>query len=467
MPFALRRWLLAAASTSLLLSGIAEAAWKTEVVDTYHVGKFSSMAVDASGTVHISYYDAANGNVKYAVNSIGTWHTEVVAPVGTASLWAYTSIAVDAGGAPQIVYYDDNQDALRLAAKSNGAWLTETVDSGAGGITAFFPSIAVDSSGKPHVSYMFNQGSSASGNLRYAVKSGSAWSVQTVDTDGNTGFHTSIAVDSSGRPHISYVRYPAPGNLSSSILKYATRASVTAAWTIEDVDSSVPVTHTAIALDATGVPQISYHDWDNGYLLYATRGGGSWTIASVDRTANVGRYSSIAVAPTGTPHISYYDITNQRLKYATLGAQGWTNEVVDSAGAVGSYSDIALDPSGRPHISYYDSTVPFALKHAVAIPPPDRQPPAGEVVQLSPREFPYKVTVETRCAESFLRLCLRTEITRVCVGGNCFDVRDPRGPICLRCRLALSAAIGIGAGVIGGMLLAGRRPRPGRASPPP
>src|SRR4029079_13328237 len=99
-------------------------------------------------------------------------------------------------------------------------------------ITAFFPSIALDDSGSSHVSYLFMQGGRVRGALRYAVKSGGTWKIETVASDGDTGFDTSIAVGPSGQVHISYVCYPGPGDLSSSILRYATRTGVVGPWTI-------------------------------------------------------------------------------------------------------------------------------------------------------------------------------------------------------------------------------------------
>lgn len=449
-----RRLFVAVTFLALFTHAANAVTWKIETVDTNVVGKFSSIAMDPAGTIHISYYDGRNGNVKYAAYSGGAWHIEIVASVGAASLWAFTAITVNLAGVPHIAFYDDNQDALKLAVRVGSAWSIETID--VQGIIAFFPSIALDASGNTHVSYLFMQGSSISGKLRYAVKSGTSWSVETVDKDGDTGYYTSIAVEGSGQPHISYIRYPSPGDKSSSILKYTTRSATGGSWTIDDVDLTVPKAYTGIALDASSVPHISYHDWDNGYLMYGIRSGGTWTTGFVDETANVGRFSSIAINSSGTPHIAYYDITNKYLKYATLGTQGWSTEVVDASSSVGSYCDIALDPSGIPHISYYDATFPLALKHAAMLQGPMFPPQDGEVVTINPPEFPYKVTAEIKCTESILGLCLRKELRRICIGPNCFDVPKLKPP-CVRCYLALSGVIGLAAGAIGQIYLRRRK----------
>ena len=55
--------------------------------------------------------------------------------------------------------------------------------------------------------------------------------------------------------------------------------SALAGWDIETVDSTGDVgTYTSIALDANGYPHISYHDEDNGNLKYACFNGTTCTL---------------------------------------------------------------------------------------------------------------------------------------------------------------------------------------------
>jgi hypothetical protein len=98
-------------------------------------------------------------------------------------------------------------------------WTVEVVDSL--GYVGKFPSIAIDADGFPHISYR-NKDSEVNGSLKYAVKTASgAWLIEEPDTVGNVGRHTSLALDAGGLPHISYF------DESNLDLKYARGRPVT------------------------------------------------------------------------------------------------------------------------------------------------------------------------------------------------------------------------------------------------
>jgi uncharacterized repeat protein (TIGR01451 family) len=58
----------------------------------------------------------------------------------------------------------------------------------------------VDGDGYPHISYYEGY----NGDLRYAYQDDSGWHIETVDSAGDVGRYTSIALDGSGYPHISF-----------------------------------------------------------------------------------------------------------------------------------------------------------------------------------------------------------------------------------------------------------------------
>ena len=122
----------------------------------------------------------------------------------------------------------------------------------------------------------------------------------------DVGTRTSLALNSSGYPRISY------SDETSHTLKYA--AWNGASWDIQTVDS-VFVGGTSLALDSSGNPRIGYYDYQNGGLKYTEWNGVSWNT----RTVASGRveYPSLAIDTSDHSHIGYWDTTNHNLKYAS------------------------------------------------------------------------------------------------------------------------------------------------------
>lgn len=228
------------------------------------------------------------------------------------------------------------------------SWNIETVDSD--GDVGQYTSLALDNNGRPHISYMFKHDSSLS-DLKYARWTGDSWQIQTVDT-GSVGAYSSLALDVNGLPHIGYV-----GNG----LRYAHFDGAT--WITDTVRSS-NCYYISLELDGSGRPHISCSGGlTNFSLIYAYFNGSQWSIQTVESGLGLfGGHSSLALDATGRPHISYWDFGDDRdLKYARFSGTSWIIERVDTVGDVGWSPSLALDAAGHPHIAYASSV---GLKYA-------------------------------------------------------------------------------------------------------
>ena len=107
--------------------------------------------------------------------------------------------------------------------------------------------------------------------MRYATGSTGAWTLGTIDGDGEVGQYPSLFLDSDDHAHISYCEY------DYMDLRYATNQSGT--WEIETVDSSASVIYgSSIATDSHGNPHVCYIDSDQKRLKYAERIKGKFSL---------------------------------------------------------------------------------------------------------------------------------------------------------------------------------------------
>jgi hypothetical protein len=291
-----------------------------------------------------------------------TWDIEFVDTEDEAG--ELSSIALDSGDNPHIIYEYRNpstaSEELRYALKNGSVWINETVDSGKD--FDGYMSIAVDSSDNPHICY-YDVGSVV---LKYAVNSSGIWVIEIVEIVNGGGARggASISVDSNDNPHISYY------DKSNSTIKYAIKSG--GIWSIEIVDVGYDWSSPSIALDSNDNPHISYYDYNKKDLKYAMKSGGTWDIEIVDSVGDVGRYPSIALDSKDNPHISYYEDTSPpyysgNLKYTTKINGTWYNETVDSKDKqIGMDTSIAIDSSDNVHISYWAATsgnLKYAMKN--------------------------------------------------------------------------------------------------------
>jgi hypothetical protein len=286
------------------------ATWQIETVDSAgDVGMFSSLALDSVERPHIGYYDAIDDDLKYAYHDGATW--QIVTVDSTGDVGQYASLGLDSGDHPHIAYHDVSGVRLKYAYHDGTAWQIGTVDSG--NLAGWHASLAVDSADRPQVSYW------RSASLKYARHDGTAWSTEEVDRDTSNysypGYYTSLAIDLADRPHISYCRW-AWTTEECNDLTYAYFDGVM--WQIETVDSEGDVgAYTSLALDSFGYPHVSYYDVSNADLKYAYDDSCGWHAAVVTSTEDVGLYSSLVLDSTNRPLISYYDACTDDLKYAT------------------------------------------------------------------------------------------------------------------------------------------------------
>ncbi len=183
-----------------------------------------ALDIDNNGKAHIAFLNAGVATVcslYYFTNVSGSWKNEIL----HSKVYDYASMAIDNNNLIHISFYSmdikDNDSYEQGLGYFNGVfgnWNTpEKIDNVGGQIEAMQTSIAIDNSNNPHISYLGGQ----YGNNKYTFKSSGAWTVIQIDTGWGSGC-TSLDVDNSGNAHILYT--PLYG---SDIFRYAQNTSGT------------------------------------------------------------------------------------------------------------------------------------------------------------------------------------------------------------------------------------------------
>jgi len=102
------------------------------------VGMWNDLYIEGENNFHVCYYDALNGDLKYAHYDGSRWQIEVVDSTGIVG--ESCSITLDHRGDPVVSYYDSTNNDLKFAVRAYGRWLTFRLDTA--GIVGTFSSIA-------------------------------------------------------------------------------------------------------------------------------------------------------------------------------------------------------------------------------------------------------------------------------------------------------------------------------------
>ena len=344
-------------------AGAAELKWSFEKVGE---GIKPAIALDAANTPHITFLtEEIRGAAFYTTNKSGQWKTE---RVSEGYFYGPIDIAVTSGGTPYITYHDHQSSGFNprlgagvvltndggawtlttikdpghdqwdadIAVEDNGVWHLAGVDPSQFGsqdgieyVTNAFGEVKVERVGSGPQPYEFavsikvGQGvvgisyfDAGSADLVYAERGAGAagtWTLTTVDSGGDVGRYSSLAYDSKGAPHISYLSVTGG---ATGIVRHAWREG--GAWKTEDVGTLDKIQAgmtgarkiTAVALDADGNPHIMFTD--RAVLKYASRENGAWSSTTVfeNKGNKLGQLVEFALDSNAMPHVTFFELTS-------------------------------------------------------------------------------------------------------------------------------------------------------------
>ncbi|MCD4737664.1 MAG: hypothetical protein K8R89_00175 [Anaerolineae bacterium] len=171
-------------------------AWESEpIVEDFAIN--SSVALDQEGQPWVSYLSGAfTTEVFMAHKDDQRWGIAKIMEIPGEPLVG-TSIAVDAAGHPHLTFYDSGHGALMYVCWDGEHWQIQEVDND--GDVGAGASLALDTLGHPHIAYA----DTTNGTLKYAHWNESEWQIEVVETRHVSAL--SLALDAEGGAHIAYM----------------------------------------------------------------------------------------------------------------------------------------------------------------------------------------------------------------------------------------------------------------------
>ena len=192
-----------------------------------------------------------------------------------------------------------------------GDWSMSSLASGGPLGFGYFNATALQH-GTGHLHIAYSNGDTDDVLLRWW--NGSAWQVQTVDAGRDVSRGIDLAFTAGNQPAVSY---------AGGALKYAERSGST--WTIKTIESSARNDVTSLEFSG-GEPAISYYLTTTpkkgpavSTLKLARRSGTTWTKTSI---APGVRYSSLAFDASGNPAIALPEMPTATLSPTRCGSRG-------------------------------------------------------------------------------------------------------------------------------------------------
>ncbi len=286
-----------------------------------------------------------------------------------------------------------NGPARMNAAAASTRWSGDRIDRasvGSGDDRGRYPSV-VSAGGTTYVSYY----DATNHDLRLAHYVGSSgncgsnnsWYCGTLDSTGDVGQYSSLAVDSSSSNlHLGIAYYDAT-NYSLKYVSYSCFGGVCGAniYTILTSTLAYVGQYASLKFDSTGVAHMAYQVYSAtsgvGYAYSVSSGGncgvgsaaGKWQCDIIETGIGLGQYTSLDLNNSNQPRIAYYDSNNRDLRYEVwLGTatgncgpgNNWWCGRVDSVGDMGRFASMQVNrTTNNAYIAYYDATL-GKLKYA-------------------------------------------------------------------------------------------------------
>ncbi len=224
-------------------------------------------------------------------------------------------------------------------------------------------SIAVGADGTPYIAHDV----SLEGMMHFAFRGPDGWIIEVVDDYYSSGGGAAVALDASGVPCITY----GDGNpdFEPVILIFARRTA--SGWERSAVEKMHYDTHAVLRFRSDGRAVVAYAGYDSPWpMRYATQAeSGGWQITTADSALCSGWDVSMVLDENDNPHTCHWESYSGagREEYLYWEGGAWLSYTLESVGACNVMgSGIAIDSQGDMHMAWqiHQCATPGALKYA-------------------------------------------------------------------------------------------------------
>ncbi len=284
-------------------------------------GKYTSIAVASDGAIWIAYHDVTAGVLRTATCPNGGTSWELgVGDAGTGAspnTGRFASIALDAEENPVIAHYQSDKQLLRIAHYNGSSFTGETVDEGTDNLAqdtgaqdisadvGKYANLAIADDGTEYIAYY----DAAHGDLKLATGTAGAYTISTVDSEGDVGAWPDILLHE-GKVIIAYQ------DLGNQDLKLARRNGTN--WNLETLDEGDYVGADSAVFMNGSYPAVWYFEGHDNNVKLAQQAGSEWTTDNwAGDEAALGYHLETATLDS-TVWVGSYDYTNRTLWFDSL-----------------------------------------------------------------------------------------------------------------------------------------------------